>query len=102
MSKEALQSVPTALEEIHDDGSGYLTALLASAPADVRARLAEIGEFPLGEDSLAQMRGRQIRDPGTLSGAVEHADRLAPGGPGNPDVPARLHQERGITERRLR
>ena len=42
--------------------AGYLAALLASAPSDVRKRLAEIGEFTLGEQNLAQMRRRQLRD----------------------------------------
>lgn len=99
MSQEAFLPAPAAREE-HRDPDGYLTALLASAPADVRERLAEIGEFTLEEENLAQMRGRQIRDPGTPSGAVEHADRFAPGGPGDPDVPVRLHRERGVTEPR--
>ena len=67
-------------------------------PADVRERLAEIGEFTLSEENLAEMRGRQFRDPGIPSGAVEHADRLVPGGAGDPDVPVRLHRERGVTE----
>jgi acetyl esterase/lipase len=80
--------------------AGYLTALLASAPSDVRRRLAEIGEFTLGEQNLAQMRRRQLRDPGTPSGGVEHADLRAPGRPGDPDVAVRLHRERGITEPR--
>jgi acetyl esterase/lipase len=74
--------------------------LLASAPADVRERLAEIGEFTLGQQNMAQMRSQPLRDPGTPSGAVEHADHIAPGGPGDPDVPVRLHRERGITEPR--
>lgn len=50
--------------------SDYLGVLLAAAPADVRARLAEIGEFVLGAENLAAMRSRQLRDPGTPSGAV--------------------------------
>jgi acetyl esterase/lipase len=82
------------------DGSrpgGYLATLLAAAPADVRNRLAEIGEFRLDEQNLAQMRSRRLRDPGTPSGAVEHVDRLAPG---DPDVPVRVHRERGVTEPR--
>jgi len=78
----------------------YLAALLESAAPDVRERLAEIGEFTLGEENLAQMRHRQLRDPGIPSGGVEHADHLAPGAPGDPDVPVRLHRERGITEPR--
>ena len=78
----------------------YLAALLASAPSDVRKRLADIGEFTLGEQNLAQMRRRQLRDPGTPSGGVEHADLRAPGRPGDPDVAVRLHRERGITEPR--
>jgi acetyl esterase/lipase len=80
--------------------AGYLAALLASAPSDVRKRLAEIGEFTLGEQNLAQMRRRQLRDPGTPSGGVEHADLRAPGRPGDPDVAVRLHREHGITEPR--
>jgi acetyl esterase/lipase len=100
MAQEASQPAPAAGEAVREedgDRAGYLTALLASAPADVRKRLTEIGEFTLGEQNLAQMRRRQLRDPGTPSGAVEHTDHLAPGGPGDPDVPVRLHRERGIT-----
>jgi acetyl esterase/lipase len=78
----------------------YLAALNELAPADVRERLSEIGEFTLGAENLAEMRGRQLRDPGTPAGAVEHTDHLAPGSPGHPDVPVRLHLERGITEPR--
>jgi acetyl esterase/lipase len=85
-----------AREEGRDPAS-YLTALLASAPADVRERLSEIGEFTLGEENLAEMRRRPLRDPGTPSGAVEHVDHLASG---DPAVPVRLHRERGITEPR--
>jgi acetyl esterase/lipase len=99
MLQEASQPAPAAREE-HGDRADYLTVLLASASADVRKRLTEIGEFTLGEQNLAQMRRRQLRDPGTPSGAVEHADHLAPGGPGGPDIPVRLHRERGITEPR--
>jgi len=87
----------------HDEPAeqaGYLRSLLASAPADVRRRLAEIGEFVLGEGNLAAMRGRQLRDPGTPSRAVEHTDLLAPGRAGDPDVPVRLHRERGVTRPR--
>jgi acetyl esterase/lipase len=80
--------------------AGYLGSLLASAPADVRTRLAEIGEFVLGEQNLAEMRSRPLRDPGTPSGAVEHTDHLVPGRDGDPDVPVRLHRERGVTEPR--
>lgn len=76
---------------------GYLRTLLEAAPADVRKRLAEIGEFTLSEENLAEMRQRRLRDPGTPSGAVEHLDRLAPG---DPDVPVRLHRERDATEPR--
>jgi triacylglycerol lipase len=79
------------------DQAGYLTGLLAAAPADVRERLAEIGEFTLDEQNLDRMRSRQLRDPGTPSGAVEHVDLFAPG---DPDVPVRLHRERGVTEPR--
>jgi acetyl esterase/lipase len=82
------------------DPAGYLGSLLASAPADVRARLAEIGEFVLSEENLAAMRSRQLRDPGTPSGAVEHTDRLVPGRNGDPDVAVRVHRERGVTEPR--
>jgi acetyl esterase/lipase len=98
MTQEASELAPPAPE---DRGrAGYLAALLASAPSDVSERLAEIGEFTLGEQNLAQMRRRQLRDPGTPSGEVEHADLRAPGGPGDPDVAVRLHRERGITEPR--
>ncbi len=99
MPREASQPAPAVRDE-SGNRAEYLGALLASAPADVRERLAEIGEFTLGEQNLAEMRRRQLRDPGTPSGAVEHADHLAPGGPGDPDVPVRLHRERGITEPR--
>jgi acetyl esterase/lipase len=84
----------------HDGEADYLTSLLASAPADVTKRLAEIGDFAINEQNLAAMRGRQLRDPGLPSGAVEHADYLAPGAPGDPDVPVRLHRERDVTEPR--
>jgi acetyl esterase/lipase len=94
--QDASQPAPAARDE-HGDRAGYLTTLLAAAPADVRERLAQIGEFTIGEQNLATMRGRRLRDPGTPSGAVEHSDHLAPGGPGDPDVPVRLHRERGIT-----
>jgi len=93
-------SLPTPARDGRGDRAGYLTALLESAPADVRGRLAEIGEFTLVEENLAMMRGRRLRDPGTPSVAVEHSDHLAPGGPGGPDVPVRLHREAGITEPR--
>jgi acetyl esterase/lipase len=81
----------------HGEMAGYLTRLLTAVPADVRDRLAEIGEFTLDEENLARMRGRRLRDPGMPSGAVEHADLLVPGGPGDPEVPVRLHRERGVT-----
>jgi acetyl esterase/lipase len=71
--------------------SSYLTKLLAAAPVDVRDRLAEIGDFTLGAENLAQMRQRRLRDPGPPCDAVEHVDRVAPG---DPDVPVRLHRER--------
>jgi acetyl esterase/lipase len=91
-------SAPTAAPSA--EPARYLAKLLALAPADVRQRLTEIGEFTLGEENLTQMRGRQLRDPGTPSGAVEHTDQIAPGGPGQPGVPVRLHRERGIAEPR--
>ncbi len=93
-------SLPTPAAGEQRPRASYLTLLLTSAPAAVRERLSEIGEFTLGEQNLAGMRGRQLRDPGTPSGAVEHADHLVPGGPGDPAVPGRLHRERGITEPR--
>jgi acetyl esterase/lipase len=80
--------------------AGYLRSLLASVPADVRERLAAIGEVVLSEENLTAMRGRQLRDPGIPSLAVEHTDHLAPGSAGDPDVPVRLHRERGVTEPR--
>jgi acetyl esterase/lipase len=80
--------------------AAYLTKLLEQAPADVRERLAEIGEFTLGAENLAAMRGRQLRDPGTPSANVEHVDVRVPGRPGDPDVAVRLHRERGVTEPR--
>jgi alpha/beta hydrolase fold len=80
--------------------AAYLRSLLASAPADVQARLAETGEFVLNEDNLAAMRTRQLRDPGTPSAAVGHADRLVPGRDGDPNIPVRIHRERGITQPR--
>jgi acetyl esterase/lipase len=80
--------------------ASYVTSLLAAAPADVRERLAEIGDFVISEENLAAMRGRQLRDPGTPSGAVEHTGLLAAGAPGDPDVPVRLHRERAVTQLR--
>jgi len=80
--------------------AAYLRSLLTSAPADVQARLAETGEFVLNEDNLAAMRTRQLRDPGTPSAAVGHADRLVPGRDGDPNIPVRIHRERGITQPR--
>jgi acetyl esterase/lipase len=99
MPSEFSQPIPAAHREYPEPAS-YLRTLLESAPADVRERVSEIGEFTLGEHNLAEMRSRQLRDPGTPSGAVEHTDHLAPGGPGDPDVPVRLHRERGIAEPR--
>jgi len=87
----------------HDGQNGpaaYITSLLASAPADVRIRLAEIGDFVIKEEKLTALRDRQLRDPGTPSGAVDHADCLAPGPPGSPDVPVRLHRQRDVTQSR--
>jgi acetyl esterase/lipase len=95
--------VPTTPTAVCGDPAGpasYLGSLLARVPADVRERLAEIGEFVLSEDNLAAMRGRQLRDPGTPSDAVEHVDRHAPGAAGDPEVPVRLHRERGVAEPR--
>jgi acetyl esterase/lipase len=92
-----------SLQAAHDepaDPAGYLESLLASAPHDVRKRLEQIGEFVLSEENLAEMRNRQLRDPGIPSRAVEHTDRLAPGRAGDPDVPVRLHRGRGVTEPR--
>ena len=97
------EKVSTPSSAAHDEPAGpagYLGPLLKSVPADVRDRLAEIGEFELSEENLAAMRARQLRDPGTPSRAVEHVDYLAPGGTGDPDVPVRLHRERGVTEPR--
>ena len=98
MSHESSDLAPEP-EEV-GEMAGYVAELLAAAPADVRERLAEIGELTLNEENLARMRGQRLRDPGTPSGAVEHADRLAPGSPGSPDVPVRLHRERGVTDPR--
>ncbi len=75
----------------------YMASLIAAAPHDVRGRLAEIGDVILDETSIAALRGRQLRDPGTPSGAVEHIDHLVSG---DPDVPIRLHRERGVTHPR--
>jgi len=91
---------PAGVQDEAASPAGYLRSLLAVVPADVRERLAEIGEFVLSEENLAAMRGRQLRDPGTVSDAVEHVDAKAPGGAGEPDVPVRLHRERGVTEPR--
>jgi acetyl esterase/lipase len=101
MTEAAL--TPRSSSASHDEPvgpAGYLESLLASAPADVRMRLAEIGEFTLSQETLAAMRSRQLRDPGTPSDAVEHTDHLAPGRHGDPDVPVRLHRERGVAEPR--
>ena len=38
--------------------ASYITSLLASAPADVRTRLAQIGDFVISEENLSAMRGR--------------------------------------------
>ena len=96
--QEEVTMTPAAVHEEPADAAGYLRSLLALVPADVRERLREIGEFVLGEENLAAMRGRQLRDPGAPSDAVEHVDGHAPGG--DPDVPVRLHRERGVTEPR--
>jgi acetyl esterase/lipase len=77
--------------------AGYLTALITTAPADVRQRLGEIGDFVITDDTLDELRRRQLRDPGSPSDAVEHVDRIAPG---DPDVAVRLHRERNVTELR--
>jgi acetyl esterase/lipase len=84
----------------HEGPAAYLTSLIAAAPADVRKRLAEIGDFVISEQNLGVMRDRQLRDPGVPSGAVEHVNYLAPGASGDPDVPVRLHRERDVTEPR--
>jgi acetyl esterase/lipase len=99
MPEEVSLPVSSARED-RDGSASYITALLAAAPADVRERLAEIGDFVLNEENLTAMRGRQLRDPGTPSGAVDHIDRLAPGAPGDPAVPVRLHRERDVTQPR--
>ena len=83
-----------------DEPARYLASLLAAAPHDVRRRLAEIGDVVLDQDNLAAMRRRQLRDPGTPSGAVEHTDHLVPGAAGDPDVPVRLHRERDVARPR--
>jgi acetyl esterase/lipase len=80
--------------------ASYITSLLASAPADVRTRLAEVGDFVISEENLSAMRGRQLRDPGMPSGAVDHIALLAPGAPGDPDVPVRVHRELDVTQPR--
>jgi len=82
------------------DQAEYITALLAALPADVRKRLAEIGEVTIDDANLAAMRGRTLRSPGTVSGAVEHDDRLVPGAIGDPDAAVRLHRELGATSPR--
>ena len=97
------ERVPQPASPAHHEQDGpadYLMSLIASAPADVRKRLAEIGDFVINEQNLGAMRGRQLRDPGVRSGAVEHVDYLVPGASGDPDVPLRLHRERDITEPR--
>jgi acetyl esterase/lipase len=98
--QEEVATTPAAVHEEPAAAAGYLRSLLALVPADVRERLTEIGEFVLGEENLAAMRGRQLRDPGTPSDAVEHVDSHAPGGGSDPDVPVRLHRERGVAEPR--
>jgi acetyl esterase/lipase len=98
-----MQEEVAMIQAVHDeaaDPAGYLGSLLTLVPADVRERLAEIGEFVLSDQTLAAMRGRQLRDPGTPSDAVDHVDDHAPGGAGDPDVPVRLHRERGVAEPR--
>jgi acetyl esterase/lipase len=99
-SAPTAKSTPSGSPAPAAEPAPYLAKLLALAPADVQQRLTEIGEFTLGEENLTQMRGRQLRDPGTPSGAVEHTDEIAPGDPGQPGVPVRLHRERGIAEPR--
>ena len=47
MPQESSPLAPPAPEERGQ--ADYLAALLASAPSDVRKRLADIGEFTLGE-----------------------------------------------------
>jgi acetyl esterase/lipase len=54
----------------------------------------------IDESNLAEMRGRQLRDPGVPSGQVEHVDDVAPGASGAPEVAVRLHRERGVAELR--
>jgi acetyl esterase/lipase len=97
---EAVPVLPPAPRDEPAGAAGYLGSLLASAPSDVRTRLAEIGEFVLSQENLAEMRSRQLRDPGSPSPAVEHTDNLAPGRDRDPDVPVRLHRERGVTQPR--
>jgi acetyl esterase/lipase len=96
MTHEESQLAPLPRSE-NSEMADYLTKLLAAAPPDVTERLTEIGELTLNEQNLARMRDRRLRDPGSPSGAVEHADLGVAGGPGDPDVPVRLHRERGVT-----
>jgi len=86
--------------DLPDLPASYLAALTAALPADVRDRLDELGDIVLSDANLAAMRGRQLRRPGPSSAEVEHTDQLVPGAPGDPDVPVRLHRERGATQPR--
>lgn len=94
---EKVSPPASSARDQHDGPADYLTSLLIAAPADVKKRLAEIGDFVINEQNLTEMRARQIRDPGTPSDTVEHVNHLVPG---DPDVPVRLHRERGVTELR--
>jgi acetyl esterase/lipase len=91
---EGLSAHSPLTPETSDGRAAYLTALVTAAPPDVRDRLADIGELVISESNLADLRGRQLRDPGSPSDAVEHVDRIAPGDPG---VPVRVHRERNVT-----
>ena len=64
MPKQAPTPQPTPTP--HDEPAAqadYLRSLLAQAPADVRTRLAEIGEITLSQENLAEMRNRQLAIP---------------------------------------
>ena len=74
----------------------YLVSLLHALPADVRDRLAALGEFVIDDSNLAAMRERPLRSSGTPSGDVEHLDRLVPGASDDPMVAVRVHRELGV------
>jgi acetyl esterase/lipase len=95
-----IEPLPTSSRDGAETPDSYMETLLRQAAPDVTRRLEAIGDFVIDQSNLAAMRDRQLRDPGVPSGEVEHINLAVPGASGDPEVPVRLHRERGVDERR--